>query len=581
MLRITLLGAVGVILAMSLAFAPGASAAKEKRALEFMFEGPTGNEPVPVGDDVHVDSTGTIAFEVGPWTVECAQGALSGTVHEVAANEMELSLTSASVRGPGPEGACKGTAGNAYITAGSLPWANTLTTKHKATLTPEGEAKYLTFTLALTPEGRDEAIKCAYTASAVKSSFSKEEEPITLVSGRVTLKATKASDAECPKTGAMLEAKWSVKAAAPKSENFYPVVLNSLEEVGPEAVPAPPAEAGACLGYGEEAWRESECISGQPHFAPEVPSITRGAESSSQIKLASLEVDGDIDSKGHFNWGEEVSIGGTSSGFPAYGLQLNTNEFEGKGTGEDEDWVQFGDQVSEEYGAPVNRLCIEEWDLTKYYAEGEVAGPNNNFQNCRELPSGKYRGLQHANISITGYVRPGPIEVKNQRYDDGVLTVVMRGYENNSKLESHPVYAAVRAPDLYGLHEAKRWEQVEGSVYGENNDAFASFGNSTQVEVELGATSCKGYQPNPKFVQSQYLSEDCTLSEALKPNAFVEKGFGTGETSDLKPVDVGNPTIEAQPPTSYYPNKRNYAFDTYYVETTTGQCVTGRGTTCN
>lgn len=543
MSRVKTIGVLGVILAMSLVFASGASAAKEAPVLRFALEEPTGSVPVAVGDDVQVRATSPVKFDTGSWSVECSSATMSGTVGALSSEEMKLSLTTAAFSGIGG-GACTSTAGNADIAIEELPWANVLAKKGKAELEPESGAKYLTFTVGLSVPGEEE-VKCSYRADKVTSVFSKTGEPITLTAAETKFTVAKlASSPECPKTGYLQSSSWSLTSGVPKGESF-PVVL---KEPQAESVPAPPSEVG-CFSYEEGAWHQIECVE-EPNLPH--PEITDGVKQGTKrgpIKMGTLNVE-----TGHFGeigpkWGSERD---SIEMVEDYSLQLNTNEF--PGVNGHKYLVQWVDQIYETepafYPGPANAVCI--WQVNVTVAE-ETENKQGYQKKCIEQFTSQRFGLfgERPGMGIQGWTATGP--------KGSVIGIIWTGLVNG-----HTKWLSKVETDLYGLGQEDRWSEDGGSVYGYGGGSEAEFSDS-QIEIEVGASSCKSHNPTG---WDTVFSESCTTEEALQPHASTVGNRLTGESNNLIPV-IGSPPSHL--PHLYYNSK--YSGSISYVATPTGACL--------
>jgi hypothetical protein len=219
--RIKLLGVFGVVLAVGLVFASGAAA---KPGEQFVIEEPSGPVAVAIDDGVQLQAMEPVVFDAGSWSIQCEQGTLAGTVEELAAKEMTLSLSTVGFSGL-PPNPCESTWGATKVTFPPVPILGVVKKDGKAELTGT-EKGDLAFTLDFTEKG----ISCTYRASKVKSMYPPNPiEPIVLKSGEAKLKLmTEDSGGECPKKGALMGDAWALTARATSSELFYPVALEQL-----------------------------------------------------------------------------------------------------------------------------------------------------------------------------------------------------------------------------------------------------------------------------------------------------------------------------------------------------------------
>src|SRR5271155_532529 len=128
---IKLLGVFGVVLAVSLVLASGAAA---KPGEQFVIEEPSGPVAVTIGDAVRLQAVEPVVFDAGSWSIKCEQGMLAGTIAEVAAREIALSLPTLDFSGF-PPSPCESTWGATKVMFPPSPIMGVVKKNGKAELT--------------------------------------------------------------------------------------------------------------------------------------------------------------------------------------------------------------------------------------------------------------------------------------------------------------------------------------------------------------------------------------------------------------------------------------------------------------
>jgi hypothetical protein len=221
----------------------------------------------------------------------------------------------------------------------------------------------------------------------------------------------------------------------------------------------------------------------------------------------------------------------------AFSIQDNANEFIGNNG--DTDFVQFFD--GSDPGYP-DQVCIQEWDVTMYYAHPGTYEPYTSL--CAPVSWAVPRGLAAGDgVAVDGYV------ARDQLWVLAVLPWAAPGYQ----------VVTASAPDLFGL--ASRWHGVSGGVFGWGYSSTATF-SSAEVQTWVNASDC--------FI---YTAAGCPGAETK----YLVSGYGaTGESNNLIPV-LGSPPAHLAQPLS---RPSTHSAEIYYVSTTTGLCPLGRPPYC-